>query len=365
MLAVFLKDLRLILRDRWAVLFSVLVPIVVITIIASALFHSDGGPNLLVPVVNEDQGPVANAFVKLLRKHADVVEMDREAAESLVRDQNRAPAAIVFPPQLSKRYLQGRTSELTLLTDPAQGTDLQAVKVLLLLMDKEAAALADPLDEERIKLVERDLTGNRKEVTNFEQNVPGFSIMFVLLAVIFGTSMGLHDERDWGTLPRLLVAPAGFTWMLLGKLGARFVLGVVQMLILFAWGHWMFGVSLGSSNLAFLLLTMAIVFATVSVGLVVAGLARTREQTQPLSLAFVMVLSALGGLWWPKSIEPQWMRDISPVAFTAWAMRGMNDLVLRDRGLESMLVPVSALVLYGFVALLIGLKLFRSRHSAR
>jgi ABC-type multidrug transport system permease subunit len=365
MVAVFIKDLRIIFRDRWALLFFILVPIVVISIIASALFDSDEGPKLMIPVVNEDQGPVANAFIKLLDKHADPVEMSREQAEYVVRDQNRAPAAIVFPAGMSKGYLQGKTSNLTLLTDPAQAVDLQTVKVLLLLMDKEAAALADPLEEERISLEERNLTGNQISVTSFEQNVPGFSIMFVLLAVVFATAMGLHDERDWGTLPRLLVAPAGFTWMLLGKLGARFVMGVAQMLVLFLWGHFVFEVSLGSSVLAFLLLTFAVVFVCVTLGLVVAGIARTREQTQPMSLAVVMAFSALGGLWWPQSITPDWMREISPIVFTTWAMRGMNDLVLRDRGLAAMVEPVSALLVYGLVMLAIGIRLFRTRHSAR
>jgi len=365
MVAVFLKDLRIIFRDRWALLFFILVPIVVISIIASALFDSDEGPKLTIPIVNEDQGPVANAFIKLLDKHADPVEMTREQAEHMVRDQNRAPAAIVFPAGMSKGYLQGKTSQITLLTDPAQAVDLQTVKVLLLLMDKEAAALADPLEEERIALEEKNLTGNQISVTSFEQNVPGFSIMFVLLAVVFATAMGLHDERDWGTLPRLLVAPAGFTWMLLGKLGARFVMGVVQMLVLFIWGHFVFEVSLGSSVLAFLALTLAVVFVCVALGLVVAGIARTREQTQPMSLAVVMAFSALGGLWWPQSITPDWMREISPIVFTTWAMRGMNDLVLRDRGLAAMVEPVSALLVYGLVLLAIGLRLFRTRHSAR
>jgi ABC-2 type transport system permease protein len=364
-LAVFLKDLRIILRDRWAVAFSLLVPILVISIIATALFSSDGGSKLLVPVVDDDQGPVAGTFLRLLGEYADVQPMGRAEAEHLVRDQNKAPAAIVFPEGLSKRYLQGKTTELELLTDPAQAVDLNQVKVLLLLMDKDAAALADPLDEERISLRESNLTGNRKEVTNFEQNVPGFSIMFMLLAVVFGTSMSLHDEREWGTLPHLLVAPSSFTWILVGKLAARFVLGLLQILALFAWGHWAFRVSLGSSRLAFLLLSAAVVYAAVATGLLVAGVARTREQTQPLSLAVVMFLSAMGGLWWPKSIEPQWLRDLSPVAYTTWAMRGMNDLVLRDRGLEAMGVPVSALVLYGTGLLALGLWLFRSRHSAR
>ena len=157
MLAVFRKDLRIFMRDRWALLFAVLVPVLVVTIIAEALFHSDGGPRLLVPVVNEDGGPVASTFMKLLGEHADVRQVSRAEAERLVRDANKAAAAITFPPQLSKQYLQGRSTEIELLTDPAAGSDLEAIKVLLLLMDKDAAALADPFSEEKITRKEKNL----------------------------------------------------------------------------------------------------------------------------------------------------------------------------------------------------------------
>ena len=94
MLAVFRKDLRLLLRDRSAVVFTVLMPVLVITVIAQALFHDDSGPKLLVPVVNEDGGPVASTFVKLLAEHASVREVSRAEAERLVRDANDAAAAV-------------------------------------------------------------------------------------------------------------------------------------------------------------------------------------------------------------------------------------------------------------------------------
>lgn len=366
MLAVFRKDLRIFLRDRSALVFSLLMPILVITVIAQGLFHDDeDGPKLEVPVVNEDQGPVAKTFLGLLAKHADVREVSRAEAEHMVRDTHAAPAAIVFPPKLSKQYLQGKSSEIGLLTDPAAGSDLQAVKVLLLLMDKEAAALADPFAEEKISLKEQNLTGNKLEVTVFEQRVPGFALMFVLLAVVFGTSMSMHDERDWGTLSRLLVAPGGFTRILVGKLGARYVVGVGQMLVLLLWGHWMFGVSLGTSPAAVLLLTAASVFAVVAAGMLVAGLTQSREQTLPLGLSLVMALSALGGCWWPQSMQPDWMSRISPAIFTSWAMSGLNDLILRERGFEAILLPSGVLFLYGAATLALGLHLFRLRHSAR
>ena len=365
MLAVLRKDLRVFFRDRSALVFSLLMPILVITVIAEGLFHGKGSPRLLVPVVNEDGGPVATTFVKLLSEHADVRQMTRPEAEHLVRDTHTAAAAIVFPPKLSKQYLQGRTSQIELLTDPAAGTDLGAVKVLLLLMDKEAAALADPFAEDKITLKEQNLTGNRLEVTVFEQRVPGFALMFVLLAVVFGTAMSMHDERDWGTLSRLLVAPGGFTPILLGKLAARFAVGVVQMIVLLGWGHWVFGVSLGSSPVAFLLLTTASVFAVVAAGMLVAGLTRTREQVLPVGLSLVMAVSALGGCWWPQSIQPEWMSRVAPAVFTTWSMRGLNDLILRQRGLEAIVLPAGVLALYGAVTLALGLHLFRVRHSAR
>ena len=365
MRAVFWKEVRLILRDRSAFVFSLVVPIAVISLIAGALFHSDTGPQLLVPVVNDDGGPVAGTFIKLLREHADVQETSRGDAERLVRDENKAPGAVIFPAGLSKRYLQGHASEIELLTDPASGTDLQGLKVMLLLVDKEAASLADPFAEELITLKEENLTGNRLSVTAFEQNVPGFSIMFVLMAVIFGTAAGLHDERDWGTLERLLVAPGGFTWLLAGKLLARFAVGMLQMGALFAWGHWLFNVSLGSSMVAFIGLSAALVFAVVAVGLLAGGLARTREQTIPLGLGFVMLLSALGGLWWPASVQPPWMSRICDLVFVTWAMHGMNDLILRDRGVAAIAWPATLLLAHGLLTMAVGLRLFRVRHSAR
>ncbi|HXJ33426.1 MAG TPA: ABC transporter permease [Candidatus Eisenbacteria bacterium] len=365
MFAVFRNDLRIFLRDRSALVFSLLMPILVITVIAGSILHGDEGPRLRVPVVNEDGGPVATTFTKLLADHADVRQVSRAEAEHMVRDTHEAAAAMVFPAQLSKRYLQGHTTEIELLTDPAAGSDVQGVKVLLLLIDKEAAALADPFAEDKITMREQNLTGRSLSINAFEQRVPGFALMFVLLAVVFGTSMSMHDERDWGTLVRLLVAPSGFTRLLLGKLGARFVVGFVQMLLLLAWGHWVYGVSLGSSPSAFLLLTAAAVFAVVAAGMLVAGLARSREQTLPIGLSLVMALSALGGLWWPQSMQPQWMDRISPALFTTWAMRGLNDLILRQRGLDDVLQPIVVLVAYGAATLALGLRLFRVRHSAR
>ena len=75
-----LKDLRLVARDRSALISLLLVPIVVIVVVAET--QSGGGSQSIVfPVVNEDQGPVANALIKVFRQHLDVREVLRQQVD--------------------------------------------------------------------------------------------------------------------------------------------------------------------------------------------------------------------------------------------------------------------------------------------
>ena len=352
------KDLRLVARDRPALLFIVAVPVVVITIIASALASTDSG-SLMLPVVNEDQGPVAEALLESLRGHVDVQEVERAEAERLVGRDKRAAAALVMPGGLSKRYLGNKESTLTLLTDPAKGIEIETVKALLLVADRDAEQLADPFALELLAFDERSLTSERSSIPPFEQHVPGFSLMFVLMGVLFGVAFGLRDELEWGTVTRLRIAPVSRGSLLAGKLLARFAIGVLQLLVLFLFGHLIFDISLGRSLPAFLLMVMAIVFSMVGFSLLVASFARSREQIIPLGLTVVMIVCALGGCWWPLYQVPEWMRELALGTLTAWGMDGIHDLILRDRGLVDVLPTIGVLVAYGAVSLLAGIRLHR------
>jgi ABC-2 type transport system permease protein len=352
------KDLRLIARDRAALLFLVLVPFVVVTVLAQSLAGSDTG-SLLLPVVNEDQGPVAEVLIEALSEYAEVVEVDRAEAESLVASKKVAPAAIVVPGQTSKRYLASRPSTLLLLTDPAKGAAVGAVKAYLLLADRKAAEIADPLFEALLVLEERNLTGSRSSIPPAEQNVPGFSVMFVLMGVLFGVAFGLHDEREWGAITRLLIAPMPRAALLGGKLLARFLVGLVQLVLLFLYGRLVFDLSLGSSPAALALVMAAVVFSMTGFSLLVSAFARTREQVIPLGLTVIMIFCALGGCWWPLYHMPPWLQQVAQLSFTTWAMEGFHDVILRDRGVLGVLPGIGVLVAYGTVCLAAGARFLR------
>jgi ABC-type multidrug transport system permease subunit len=207
--------------------------------------------------------------------------------------------------------------------------------------------------------------GGPKSINSFDQQVPGFSVTFLLLGLLLGVSLGLIDERDWGTLDRIRAMPIAPRNVLLGKLAARFIVGMAQMILLFAVGYFLFGVSLGSQPWALLLPIAGIVFAGTAFGLIVAGIARTRDSVLPLGAIVIMSMAAIGGCWWPIDLEPRWMRTLALALPTTWAMQSFNDLMIRLRGVEAAVKPTVVLFAYGVVYLAIGLWLFRRRLSPR
>jgi ABC-type multidrug transport system permease subunit len=358
LLRIMLKDLRLIGRDRSALAFLLFVPMVIILVVAETQ-SGEGSNSILFPVVNEDQGPVASALITVFRKHLDVREVDRATAERLVAVENKAPALLVLPAGMSKRYLSEKPSTIELRTDPAQWTELQAIKVIMLLADREASSLGDPFGEELLTIDERNLTGKRLKFTSLEQNVPGFSVMFVLLSLVFSVSFGLRDEEAWGTSLRLAMAPVSQASVLGGKLLARLVIGTAQLLVLLLFGHFTYGLNLGQSPLTLLLVASTIVFSMACFSVIVAAVARTREQIIPIGLSVVFILAALGGCWWPFFEQPKWMQTLAQGVMTTWSMFAIHDVMLRDKGLLEIAPKLLFLTAYGLVSFVIGLRLFR------
>jgi len=175
----------------------------------------------------------------------------------------------------------------------------------------------------------RSLTPGYAEVNSFDQYVPGFGITFLLIDILWGVSVGLIDERDWGTLQRLQVSGAPISGLLSGKLTARFLIGFVQMTVLLGVGRALFGISLGRSPAMLLLPTAAIAFSAAAFGLVIAVIAGSRDSVLPLGSVGAMTMSAVGGCWWPLNFEPAWMRTAAQWIPTTWTMRAYNDLMIR------------------------------------
>src|SRR5262249_57143169 len=150
---------------------------------------------------------------------------------------------------------------------------------------------------------------------------------------------GLLDERDWGTLDRLRTMPVSVNGVLGAKLLARFLVGLVQMVLLSAVGRALFGISLGPHPWVLLIPTAGIVFAGTAFGLVVAALATSREAVLPIGSIAIVTMAAVGGCWWPIDLEPRWMRQGGPPFPPTGAVGAVNRPMIRRPRLAGALCP--------------------------
>jgi ABC-type multidrug transport system permease subunit len=194
-------------------------------------------------------------------------------------------------------------------------------------------------------------------VNAFDQYVPGFGVTFLLIGMLMGISLTLFDEREWGTLKRLRVSGTPLAGLLIGKLIARFLVGTLQMALLFAVGRALFGISLGRDPLALLVPTVGISFAAAAFGLVIASIAKSHDSVMPLGTMTSMAMSAIGGCWWPLDFEPGWMRALARWMPTTWTMQAYNDLMIRRLPVSVVLWPFSATVGLGLLFLAAGILL--------
>jgi ABC-2 type transport system permease protein len=193
----------------------------------------------------------------------------------------------------------------------------------------------------------------------FSQSSPGMLVTFGLVSIM-SAAITLLLERQSGTLRRLLVAPLARWSVMGGKLGGVMAVGVVQAAILILAGALLFRVEWGQAPLALAVMVGAFVFSVSGLGMAIAGIARTYAQANALSQILTYSTAALGGAWWPIDVVPGWMERLAMITPAYWAMRGFQDIIVREQGLAAVMPEAGVLVAMGAVFLAVGLSRFRN-----
>ncbi len=107
--------------------------------------------------------------------------------------------------------------------------------------------------------------------------VPGFVVMFAFF-IVGAMGAELLQERQQGSLRRLMAAPIPRWTIIIAKMMAYIGLVLVQVLIIFGVASLFFQMPLGNSMLGLLLVSVVLGLTSTSLGVMVAALARTDKQ---------------------------------------------------------------------------------------
>jgi linearmycin/streptolysin S transport system permease protein len=403
-----IKDLKLIFRDRAALIFMLLAPFLLTIGMGFVTGRFSGGSSGLsdipVVIVNLDQDQLGNALADVFSSEelADLMEpaasSDPGAARRLI-DEDKAAAAVIIPEGFTRSIIpaEGTASdqnfappepvEIEVYTNPTHPTSAGVVKAIVdefmsRVEESRTSGMtsivqlmqAGLLSPQNVKSEAQDLfqnvdtnettaitlKTNREGAAAIQFDIlaymaPGMALLFLMYTVSYG-GRSILAERTQGTLPRLLVSPTSTSEFLGGKVLGIFFTGVAQVGILILASTVFFGVKWGDT-LGLAILILAAVFGATGWGMLITALARSPAQIGSVGSAVMLIFGILGGSFISLDQMPAYVRTLSKITPNAWGLDGFTTLALGGR-LPNLIQPITALLIMGSVLFGIAVLLF-------
>ncbi|MFH0944724.1 MAG: ABC transporter permease [Planctomycetota bacterium] len=196
-------------------------------------------------------------------------------------------------------------------------------------------------------------------------NIAGISIMMLMFGLVACGTL-LIKERDQGTLQRLMLSSLPRESLLFGKFLFTAFIGACQLAVMFAAGAVIFQVNLLQDPVTLLVLSLTLIFSVTAFGMLIAAFARTTNQAEGSSTIIILLMSALGGAWFPVYMFdlPTAGEIATRCTLTFWAMSGFQGMLWYGKPWSdpAMLTDISVLLGFGVVASLAAVALFRRRY---
>jgi ABC-2 type transport system permease protein len=346
------KDVAQRSRDRSAFILGLVGPLALALILGGTLGGADDPAAFKLGVAVEDDGPVADGFLEVLAALEDngVVEVttapERADLERLV-DNGGVAAGFHIDVGFSDAVLAAEPSTITVVGDPGSpvATDVaeaiadsfeaelhyvSLVTTSAFAIDDSAgetdriaeltsAALAEPIP---IDLVPIESEGRGQDLSTYY--AVSLSVFFLFFTVQFGV-LSLIEEREGGTLDRILMAPIARSAVVTGKMMSSMFVGGLSMVMLVAATTLLGGAKWGDPVAVGVLIVVGVMVAT-SVAVVVAAVARSAEQATSFGAAVALVLGLLGGTFFPVSQTDGFLSTASFLSPHRWLLEAFRDV---------------------------------------
>jgi len=343
-LAVAWKEILVFSRDRGALAMLLLFPILLSSVQggANVMMSAEGEtPDIILQVglVNEDSGVFGQEVAKAIREIEVLAVEDfegKDEAEAQVAKGAQA-AAILIPAEFSERIDAYTPVEIEVIVDPAQPESASIVTGIMnqvvdeviiwgevqygvrsVLADsgllegispeqmagigaQSMGAIMTRLNEMRrdpaIEVVSEDLEGQVNEggIMSFLSYVYAAYIVLFIFFVVGSCAESIQDEREMGTLRRLVSSPLPRGALIGGKLLGYMLIPCLQAALVFAVGSLFFGIPLGRSPLGLVVLTIVVAGTSTSLGLLLATLVKSKKQAGDMGTLLGFVLGFIGG----------------------------------------------------------------------
>ncbi|MGS1009244.1 ABC transporter permease [Achromobacter anxifer] len=323
--------------------------------------------NAPIAVVDEDVSPLSARITSAFYPpHFTPPEVTTSAEADAGMDAGRYTFSVNIPPNFQRDVLAGRPAEIQLNVDATRMS--QAFT--------GSSYIQQIISDEINEFVQRyraptelpvELAVRMRFNPNLTQAWFGALMEIInnvtMLSIIL-TGAALIREREHGTIEHLLVMPVTPTEIMVAKVWSMGLVVLVSAgLSLTFVVRGLLQVPIEGSVALFLVGAALHLFATTSMGIFMATLARSMPQFGMLLVLVLLPLQMLSGGTTPRESMPQFVQDIMLAAPTTHFVELGQAILYRGAGLSVVWQPFLALALIGSVLFAFSLARFRKTLS--
>lgn len=396
MFKIAIKDLRIFFTDKKSVFLAFVLPILLITLFALA-YGAVGKKSSKIKIIvkDSDHTPQSKMLIDTLQK-CDWIQLVHSKHSELTNEILRGKATGLM--EIKNGYSDSLTNYKTL---PLAFTYNNAEHIQAAIFEQNFMQLLsgflgkkylvnkilskrnalNNLNVEQKKIIEsiaqddknqNDLMNSfgiqkqaalstEKNSADMVQAIAGTAIVMLLFGIM-GIAGSVIEEREQGTLKRMLFSSLTHGEIIMGKLMAANFISLLQMILMFSFAVYVFNLQL--TNIAGVILTTIVtIMATSGIGMLIAVLANTRQQAQIFFTIIILIMSAIGGSMIPLYFMPDWMSNISVFTINYWSIDLYFDFLWRNISLSDTEVLMKLLLLLsvGVLLYIFSILLFKSK----
>jgi len=402
-------------RDSGGIVIIFLMPlllIITITLIQDSTFKNLEGSKIPIIFIDNDKSEVSKVIKKELETSKTfelVTDFNEKSAEKAVFTGDYQ-MAIVIPENLTKdlnsnidskvqtvvssfgletdsaatKAVASKTKDIHLYFDPATNASfknsvMNAINKMVFEIENKKIykAFQDQLGttedlENKSLITFKEITPNKgKEElmpNSVQHNVPAWAL-FAIFFIVVPLSINLVKEKSQGTSVRVRVSPTPYYIHILGKTFTYLIICVIQFLLMVAVGIWLFPLmdlpqfDVSGKMFHLLVVTLFAGLAAIGFGVLIGTMSNTQEQSAPFGATSVVVLAAIGGIWVPVFLMPEFMQKIAQFSPMNWGLNAYYDIILRNSGIGEIAKELIFLFLFYIAMVTVSLLYERKQNS--
>jgi ABC-2 type transport system permease protein len=357
-LAVAMKELRQIRRDRRSLLILLLIPLFFLFLFGYALNFDIR--HVTLGVQDRDQSADSRALVAAFSRSAyfdQVATIEHERDISDLMNRGSARAILVIPEGYARRIGRHEPVDVQiLLNGDNANTATTVLGYVNGVLTEVTAGLNVKAQASTIGVASR--VWYNPELRSALFLVPGLIAYIATISAVVSTALSIVREKESGTIEQIRMAPISTLAYILGKTLPYLVIAQTSAFLIIFAAMSLFGLPMRGDWFTLFIVVGVFLVGGLGTGLLVSTVAETQQIALQASmlLAFLPVFM-LSGFIFPIASMPivlQYVTTVVPAKYFLIALRGV---VLKGVGLSDVIAPLAALAI--FATAVLGLSALR------